>query len=111
MLESVQSAQAAQGFSSAEDIMIEDDKKYFVVDKRNKHGYTDKFCLLCSKFMTFEHIRHRPKTQHRDRRIHPEDYITEAVAEQWKKREAEALEEEDKKKTPGDGMAFEDETP
>ena len=89
--------------------MIEDDKKYYIMDKRTKGGHTDGYCLLCSKSTTVEHIGHRPRSQHRHRRIHPEDYVSEADAEQWKKDEAMVI-GDDKKKTRDDVMAIENET-
>ena len=82
-------------FPSAVNVMEADAKQYWIQKKRDGNGNTTDFCLLCTKFLTYEHIGYTSKSQHRTRRLDPVSYFPLEKLELWKAEEARRMKEED----------------
>ena len=85
----------SRNFMSAQDIMVEDRQKYWVVDKRDPNGNVCKYYTLCKTYQTHEHIGYKSKSVRRERRRDPPAWMSVEDVEERKKEEATTVAEED----------------
>ena len=75
--------------------MEADKDKFWVQPKQDGNGFTSRYCLICKKHMTYEHIGYTAKSQHRTRRLDANHYVTPEEVEEWKREEAIRIKNED----------------
>ena len=82
-------------FASAINIMEVDKDKFWVQPKRDPNGYISDYCLLCKKYMNYEHIGYGATSTHRKRRQDPSLYFSLDNLKQWEESEAQRIKQED----------------